>query len=170
MSVTLGIDIGTSKVAAVLIDEDSKTPLAISSKSTNAEIEGKPSCAEQDVSQIISVVDQCVLALPRDQREQVAAIGVTGQMHGVLLWNSGSEKTSRLVTWQDRRCNDDGFLEELQRKTRDSTIKSGFGCATLAWYADADPSLLDQYSCASTIHDYFVCVICGLTHGITDPR
>lgn len=41
---------------------------------------------EQDVSRIIQALNECLAALPQQQLRKVKAIGVSGQMHGILLW------------------------------------------------------------------------------------
>lgn len=45
---------------------------------------------EQDPCKIIDTLNQCVTSLPRDKLHKVVGIGVSGQMHGVVLWNTNA--------------------------------------------------------------------------------
>jgi sedoheptulokinase len=90
-------------------------------------------------------------------------------MHGVVLWNNATEEVSHLITWQDQRCHEDGFLAKLRSKTGDDTAQSGFGTSTLAWLAEYDPTLLARYTSAATIHDYLVSTISKNSRSYTDP-
>jgi sedoheptulokinase len=169
MTVVLGVDIGTSKVAAVVLDSESGELLASANQGTNAELSLEPPFIEQDSSLILNCAGECILDLPLGIRSKVQTIGVTGQMHGMLLWKRGEAQPGNLVTWQDGRCLLDGFLDSLQSRTDDNQIKSGYGCATLAWLAELSPEFLSEQSQAATIHDYFVARICGLDKALTDP-
>lgn len=72
-------------------------------------------------------------------------------MHGVTLWNYPLEtddkdpegafklevprdKVSPLYTWQDSRC-DKKFLSSLPSSKSHLPIHTGYGCATLFWFA-----------------------------------
>lgn len=172
--IVLGIDIGTTKVAAVLVDPESRSVLAVSSCPSQADISAGPGRSEQDVSKILSVVDRCVSELPADLIKKAAAVGVTGQMHGVLLWCPDVAETSSLITWQDERCNEGEFLARLHDSSGDNSLRTGFGLASLAWLALYQPSLLKPARGrpglqASTIHDYLVSLMCGLHFAVTDP-
>ena len=84
------------------------------------------------------------------QKLQVESIGICGQMHGVTLWKSPTEcaykesgafkldidkeKVSNLYTWQDGRC-DTTFLNSLPKSSSHLPAHTGFGCATLFWFA-----------------------------------
>jgi sedoheptulokinase len=168
MSASLGIDIGTSKVACVVLSGNGGS-LFRSSRATGAELDALPSGhVEQDPKAILRTLKDCILEIPPAVRQQICAIGVTGQMHGVVLWNSLSGEVSNLVTWQDQRCLSDHFLEQLRGETSESSLSSGYGCATLSWYAKNCPEFLSKFNRAATIHDYFVSLICELPYALTD--
>ncbi|XP_043573943.1 sedoheptulokinase [Chiloscyllium plagiosum] len=174
----LGLDIGTSSVKAVLLEAESRAVVDSQTKKTKADtssLDGEK-CREQDVARIVSAVNSCVSALPREHLCKVMRIGVSGQMHGVVLWKSeegciwqGGEKgftfqpkkTSHLITWQDGRCSRE-FLDSLTRPDSHLSLATGFGCATIFWYMRNRPQFLESYNAAGTIHDYVVAVLCGL--------
>jgi len=167
MPYTLGIDLGTSKVAVVAADATTGVPVATATCPTNADVPCPSPGAEQDPQRILDAVDRCMQDLPEDTRAQVVALGTTGQMHGVLLCSADYRRTRNLVTWQDGRCNADGFLDRLKEET--GSMQSGYGCATLAWLAQHEPESLKGFDHAVTIQDYLVARICGLQKPVTDP-
>eukprot|EP01105_Mastigella_eilhardi_P010089 TRINITY_DN2363_c0_g2_i5.p1 TRINITY_DN2363_c0_g2~~TRINITY_DN2363_c0_g2_i5.p1 ORF type:complete len:410 (+),score=83.24 TRINITY_DN2363_c0_g2_i5:167-1396(+) len=106
-----------------------------------------------------------VAELVRGTEEEVACVGVTGQMHGVVVLarDTGAVLTP-LVTWQDQRCAEEpGFLARLCRATGHD-LCTGFGCATLAWARahDAMPAGAETGAVvACTVMDALVARLCG---------
>ena len=169
MPLCLGLDLGTTKTAAVLVDAETHNLLAATSRVTGADLYPETGNSEQDPARILRTLERCIGELPFELKKKVSAIGVTGQMHGVLLWNPGAASTSSLITWQDQRCNDGGFIEDLQKNTGEKSIKTGFGCASLAWLRCNNVPLLENHANASTVQDYLVALLCDLDHAVTDP-
>ncbi|MEN9845724.1 MAG: hypothetical protein RIS36_871 [Pseudomonadota bacterium] len=161
----LGIDIGTSKVAAVIVSQSGQI-IAASSVPSHADTERGATRSEQRVTAILDAVDRAVLALPSSSREEVTAIGLTGQMHGVVCM-SGND-FSPLITWEDGRCAPEEFSNYLMSKNI-TGLKTGFGCATLAWFAKNDPLFLNRYASAGTIQDLLAALLVGSSRMITDP-
>jgi len=161
----LGIDIGTSKIASVIIDYH-RYQLAVSSRKHLAEQSSPPGHAEQDAEELLKVTIQVVKELPGDLRKKVRAIGLSGQMHGMVLMNKRLKPLSPLITWQDGRCHQN-ILEILEKQTG-YRINSGFGCATLAWLKQ-NSLIPSEARYASTIQDLLVAQWCGLKRPLVDP-
>ncbi|KAM6969832.1 sedoheptulokinase [Aplochiton taeniatus] len=170
----LGIDIGTTSVKVVLLEIHSKEVSESFSLPTHADIVERDSQVnEQSTREIITTLNKCITSLSKHKLQNVSGIGVSGQMHGVLLWNSktGCEWTdeklfrakdaSQLITWEDGRCSSH-FLSTLPNPDSHLSIATGFGCATILWYARNRPEFLDNFKVAGTIHDYVVSMLCGL--------
>lgn len=165
MSYCLGIDVGTSKIAAVIMDPVTRQVLDCAAVKTEAGIITVPAgFAEQNVEKIMQTLNTAVNALSADLRRKVTAIGVTGQMHGVMLWNDNT--TSPLYTWQDKRASKTGNLEDIRNLSGHDNLQDGYGAVTLAWMAEKN--LLEEWRRAATIHDYAVAKFCGLEHPVTD--
>jgi sedoheptulokinase len=164
---TLGIDIGTSKTAAVVVR--SGRVVARASCTHNAgTVSAEDGRAEQDPAALIDSAVAAVRELPLEARASVRAVGVTGQMHGVVLVDSHCAALGHLITWQDQRCaRDPRFLERLHKLTGHHLF-TGYGCATLAWLA-ARRRIPATAVAASTIHDLAVAAMCGLARPVTDP-
>jgi len=169
MAFTLGLDIGTSKVAAVVIDSDRRTLISVGSEEAHAALPPKgEGFFEQDPSRILVAIKLALEQISKKHLSVVKAIGITGQMHGVLPWNSRSYAAGNLITWQDLRCNEENFIDELQEVTGDKKIRSGYGLASIAWLHKNNPKLLKPYDRVSTIHDYVAARICNINSAVTD--
>lgn len=173
-----GIDIGTSSVKVIVINRKTKETLGACSLNTDAGVPSTQSgisASEQDPGGIISAVQTCLLQIPSEIRAQIGWIGVSGQMHGIVLWKSGygwkrddqsglfssGDCVSSLYTWMDGRCSRD-FLASLPKPDSHLRLATGFGCSTLFWLKRHAVHCLDDYNCAGTIQDYIVSMLCAL--------
>lgn len=163
-----GIDMGTSKVAAVAINARTGQPVAAASSPHHAAVPGLPTgYDEQDVGELLEATFTVVHDLGPDALARTRAVGVTGQMHGVLVAGADGRALTHLVTWQDQRC-DAAFLEGLTRASGACELRTGFGAATLAWMQKTG-GLPSGAAAAATIHDFLVQRLCGLSRPVTDP-
>uniref|UniRef100_T1J2S7 Sedoheptulokinase n=1 Tax=Strigamia maritima TaxID=126957 RepID=T1J2S7_STRMM len=171
----LGIDIGTSSVKLSVIEKSTRLLLHLCSKETNtnnAKISLADGTDEQDVSNIFSALHDCLVQI-NEWADRIDTIAVTGQMHGVVLWQhkenfwcAQSQKfqfneISPLYTWQDARCSRK-FLATLPPDPH-SSISTGFGCATLFWLHENHPQFLSKFNRAGTIQDLLVVALCNLS-------
>ena len=147
----LGLDLGTTSVKVALLDAVTKKCVQAYREETAAVInETKPEFAEQNVQAIVAKLENAVKKIPAELLAKVRYVGICGQMHGCVLWNSESisnwlstpyaqlGETSRLITWEDGRCSSD-FLSSLPRLKNYHAVSSGFGCATIFWLARHRP-------------------------------
>jgi sedoheptulokinase len=166
-SLFLGLDIGTGKVAAMVADR-AGVAQASASRSHDAVVTTAPGRSEQDAALLREAAWGAIVQLPADMRSRVRSVGVTGQMHGVLLLDAQAKPVSNLITWQDARCLEEpGFLTRLNARTG-HVLRSGYGCATLAWLAERGSVPASAVS-AGSIHDWLVAILCGKTRAVTDP-
>lgn len=152
----LGLDIGTSSIKLVLFNEQTKqVEFELNRSTAKARIEqpNNPLLDEQDVDIIVDLLKGIFAEINDDYYKRLKAVRLCGQMHGIVLWNSLNHKHSSLVTWQDARCSKD-FIESLPVKSRNGLF-SGYGCATLFWYAlNGHKDFIDKFDSSGTIHDY----------------
>jgi len=86
--ISLGIDLGTTSVKVCLINKGDKSIIRTVSMETKADLASDVNGgSEQDTIKIITTVVQCLKEIPEAIREKISCIGVTGQMHGVVLWS-----------------------------------------------------------------------------------
>ena len=131
----IGLDIGTTTLSAVVMEEASCHPLDRRTIAHNAFLPGAPYEKIQDASLILSLSLELIGSL-RAQHGPVSAIGLTGQMHGIVYVNRNGRAVSPLYTWQDGRGNlllPDGrrFADALSIETGYS-LASGYGAVTHA--------------------------------------
>lgn len=167
----LGLDLGTTSVKGVLIEKDTCKILEEFSVPTAARCHSfVERGAEQDVSLIISALESLLPKFKTENLQKVKCLGVSGQMHGIVLWKNGAAHlhnghimtncTSSLVTWQDGRCSND-FLLSLPQTHQRTPVVTGYGCATLFWYIKNGCDITIEYDKAGTIMDYVVYILCG---------
>ena len=106
---TVGIDLGTTKVAVVVYDSRNGLEEAVSAAHHAARKCGDPRAFEQDPEKILNCVTELLARLPAPQRSAAAAVGITGQMHSLLLRDG--KRVSELITWQDHRCGAEAVAE-----------------------------------------------------------
>jgi sedoheptulokinase len=103
----VGIDIGTTSVGGVLYDPSEGRVIRQESKDHRASLESPVAGAVlQDPDTIFRVAAEVVTKLTRVSGQQSGrpqAVGLTGQMHGILYIDKQGEACSPLFTWQDRR-------------------------------------------------------------------
>ena len=152
----IGIDIGTTSVCGVVVDVESGKLLDSRTKNSNAFLNG---CAEwekiQSVEKIMSVATEI---LDDFIDEDIAVIGVTGQMHGIVYTDECGNAVSPLYIWQDGRGNMP-YKETTYAKYLNSF--SGYGNVT-DFYNRENGKRPENVVSYCTIHDYFVMQLCGL--------
>jgi xylulokinase len=82
--------------------------------------------------------------------DRILAIGLSGQMHGLVLVSDSHEPLAPAVIWPDQRSGDE-VAELTERLGGPNIIRltggrlaSGFMAASLAWFRQHDPALLDR--------------------------
>ncbi|MBW8042492.1 MAG: hypothetical protein FVQ85_21200 [Planctomycetes bacterium] len=173
--VVLSLDIGTSNLCALALSCDSRQPAAICSQVNDTEIRELPAgYHEQDPLRIRDLCFELIQKLLNEKNvreNDVVGIGITGQMHGVLLVSSELQPQSNLITWRDQRTlasDKPGSINEtvealdadIQHRTG-CHLHSGYGGATLQWLAKNGK--LTEGAVALTIADYVAGCLTGVT-------
>ena len=97
----IGLDIGTSKICALLCDGNGKLIRVLAEK--NAYLDSPHRYEKiQDPDRIVRTCRELLSELA-DRNEEIGGIGITGQMHGILYLDRDGKAVSPLYTWEDRR-------------------------------------------------------------------
>jgi xylulokinase len=147
VSITLGIDIGTSGTKTLAIDETG-TILASASAEYPCD-HPKPGWAEQDPRlwwhATVETVGQ-VLAKGGISASDVAGIGLSGQMHGSVFLDESGEVIRPALLWNDQRTLSEcleiedlaGGREALIRMVANPAL-TGFTAPKLLWLRKHEP-------------------------------
>ena len=99
----IGIDIGTTSLSFAVTDRDTLSVIRNYTIANDSFIQtGNPWERIQDTEVILSRI-RPVLNEILDTYSDIAAIGITSQMHGIVYINSCGHAVSPLYTWQDGR-------------------------------------------------------------------
>lgn len=96
---TLGLDIGTTTICAVIYDSCTGL-LASETVCNDSFLSGESWERIQDPSRILAKSEMLVRKLLAEHPD-TAAIGLSGQMHGILYLDASGNPISPLYTWQD---------------------------------------------------------------------
>lgn len=166
----LGLDIGTTTVSAVVVQDDvvlESLTLPNGSFLTDCRSWEKL----QNPAKIWDTAKKAVETLFANHTD-IACIGLTGQQHGIVYLDAEGAPLSPLYTWQDGRGNlefADGetYAEYLQRVTGYANLASGYGLVT-HFYNLRHGLVPEGTKSFCTIHDYVAMKLAGLTAPITE--
>ncbi len=155
----LGIDIGTTSVCAVVIDENGGLLRSLTQSNTFGYAKGPARMQNAD-----GIAQKCrEICAELSAAYPIASIGVSGQMHGILYVNAEGAALSPLYSWQDERGNlpaDDGsYAEELSRRSG-CRVSTGYGCCSV-YYDVRNGAVPPDAAAFCTIGDYVAMQLCG---------
>ena len=161
MRFLLGLDVGTTSTRTVIIDENSK--LVASSTSNYKLITPKPGWAEQIpddwwIASIKTIKD--VIKKSNVSPENIACIGLSGQMHGSVFLDSSGNVIRPAILWCDQRtfkqCETiykifgyDGFI-----KLSYNRALPGFTAPKILWLKENEPENYKKVSKILLPKDY----------------
>ncbi len=172
MSMLLGYDMGTSGIKATLLDAEAGTAVA----SARAPVEGemtidapRPGWAEQSPEDWWTHVQAATAALREEAEfdpEAVAAIGLTYQMHGLVLVDENHDVLRPAIIWADSRAVGLG-REAFEALGTDWCLRhllnspGNFTASKLAWVKRNEPEIYDQAYRAMLPGDYIALRMTG---------
>lgn len=166
MSYYVGIDIGTSSAKLLMIDRQGNV---IKSSSRSYEIiENTPGWKEIDPGVWMKAVEECMFKLLSGiDAAKVEAIGVTGQMHTVVLLDEAGASIRPALMWNDTRTA--SMLPELRQKIRSireisylaNVISTGSPAVNLWWIKENEPENFSKIKKFLIGPDYIVYRLTG---------
>ena len=161
----LGIDIGTSAVKAVLVDENAKT---VQSCTKELSVHRPhPGWSEQDPHSWWAAADMAVQALRQSTAKQmqcVRGIGLSGQMHGMVALSRNGEVLRPAILWNDTRSAKQAeMLDEnpVFRQISGNAVMPGFTAPKAVWSAHHEPERFAQTAKILLPKDYLRFVLTG---------
>jgi len=157
----LGIDVGTTGSKALLVDADGA--VKASATTEYPMFTPQPLWAEQDpadwwaatVTSIRQVLDRGDV-----QPDQVAGLGLTGQMHGLVLLDAQGEVLRPCIMWNDQRTapqcaaiTEAVGADEVLRLTGNPVLP-GFTAPKIVWVREHEPEVYAQVAKVLLPKDY----------------
>ena len=157
---SIGIDIGTTSICAVLMDSQSGRIICSATHNNDSFIE-TPNIWEkiQDVAvieeKVFEVIDS---VLNNAEGNQVDSLGISNQMHGILYYDKDGNAVSPLYIWQDERGN----LPYKDGKTYAQYLGSFAGYGLVTDFYNRENSLVPENAVGvCTIGDYIAMRLTG---------
>lgn len=152
MKYWLGIDIGTGGSRALLVDADGGVVASVTVAHQEMAME-QPLWAEQhpdDWSRAAFEAVRGVLARAGVTGEDIAAVGFSGQMHGLVLLDQNKSVIRPALIWCDQRSqaqvdwmNATAGAEFILEQTANPVL-TGFTAPKLLWVRDHDPASYEK--------------------------
>ncbi|MGX9847428.1 xylulokinase [Limimaricola litoreus] len=138
----LGIDLGTSGLRALLVDEAGQ-PIG-SAERAYAAAHPHPGWSEQDPADWIAALDGAVEELRQAHPAfaQLAGIGVAGHMHGATLLDASDRVIRPCILWNDSRAHEEAArLDAIEgvRALSGNIVFPGFTAPKLEWLRAHEP-------------------------------
>ncbi len=172
----MGIDLGTSSVKTVIMDLEGNIA-GLGQEDYDVQTP-YPGYAEQDIELLweaaARTVRQAIIHANIDPNG-IKSIGLSGQMHGLVLLDRQLKPVRPAIIWADQRTKlqiDEIYsmvgMDELRRTTLNS-LSTGFFICSLLWVRDHEPENYKKTYKAVLPKDYIRYRLCGeLATDVTD--
>jgi xylulokinase len=158
----LGIDVSTTGAKALLIDEKGKV---VKTATTALTLQTpKPLWSEQDPHEWWSATAKSIKKVLKESKanaKDVVAVGLTGQMHGLVLLDAQHKVLRPAILWNDQRtgkqCDDIrtrmGGRERLVQVTGNDAL-TGFTAPKILWVREHEPRVYAKAKLVLLPKDY----------------
>ncbi|MDM3592198.1 xylulokinase [Proteus mirabilis] len=143
----LGLDLGTSSVKAIIMNEQGDVVASHSIPLTLSR--PHPQWSEQDPQAWWQATDEAIKQLSRTQpMEQIQAIGLSGQMHGAVLLDAQQNILRPAILWNDGRSVKQCLQLAKQypqfKIITGNLVMPGFTAPKLQWVAENEAEIFWQ--------------------------
>lgn len=169
MTLLLGIDLSTTGAKALLLNDHGDV---IATATTALELSNpRPLWSEQQPAQWWEATAKsihAVLETAKTDGAGVAAVGLTGQMHGLVLLDKHGEVLRPSILWNDQRCGAecDVMRERVGRKRlieiTGNEALTGFTAPKILWVKNNEPEIFRNVRHVLLPKDYIRYKLTGL--------
>ena len=169
---SIGLDIGTTSVCGIVIDIENEKIVKSLNRKNDTFIKTENSFEKiQDPKKLIGILNGILSDLLAEFSE-ISAIGITGQMHGIVYLNAEGEPISPLKIWQDGRGNlefkDSLTYAQYITKETGYPVATGYGAVT--YFYDKINGLVPSDTVSfCTIHDLAAMVLANRKEPLLHP-
>jgi xylulokinase len=138
----LGLDLGTSGIKGVIVDDaqcivaEAAAPLTVSRPHDG--------WSEQSPADWIAAAEAVFSAFPADLLRQLSGIGLSGQMHGATLLDRADNVLRPCILWNDTRAHKEAATLDSDPRFRAITgniVFAGFTAPKLMWAKTHEPEV-----------------------------
>lgn len=155
----LGIDLGTSAIKVILMDEGGAL---VAQASSDLDVSRpQPLWSEQDPEDWWSATNDAIGQLRQSHGDVLASvrgIGLSGQMHGATLLDAQDRVLRPAILWNDGRsaaeCESIEMAEPNSRTITGNIAMPGFTAPKLLWVKNHEPEVFDQVAKVLLPKDY----------------
>jgi len=160
MAIVIGIDVGTQSTKTICYDTEART-IVSSAQASHDLIVREDGSREQQAAWWIKAIVACFKSIPREVREAVTAIGVSGQQHGFVPVDAQGEVLYPVKLWNDTstalecaelsaRLGGDAALLAQEG----NLILPGYTASKILWFKKHHPDLYARLAKILLPHDY----------------
>ena len=162
----LGIDLGTGSVKALVLDGAGQ--VVAEAVSPYQVLSPQPGWAETPPADWWRAVCEAVSKLPGKARREVEAVGLSGQMHGVVLCKEDGTPLRPAILWADARSRPqlaayEKLSDELRRSLA-NPITVGMAGTSLLWLKENEPDLYTSAKWALQPKDWLRLRLTGIAN------
>lgn len=160
-SLLLGIDLGTTGSTAIVLEPDG-TIVAEASHGVAPDVP-QPSWSEQDPADWWQATVASIRAVLADEdvaSDAIAGVGLTGQMHGLVLLDDDGEVLRPAILWNDQRTGPEceAITERVGREQvvehTGNPVLPGFTAPKIEWVRTHEPDVYDRTAAFLLPKDY----------------
>ncbi len=154
----LGLDLGTSSVKAMLID-DAQQVIGVGHAALTVQ-RPHPGWSEQAPGEWLRATEEAVAALKASHPKELAAvkgIGLSGHMHGATLIDAKDRVMRPCILWNDTRSHAEAASLDADPRFRALTgniVFPGFTAPKLAWVKNNEPDTFSKVAKVLLPKDY----------------
>ena len=163
----IGVDLGTSAVKLLLMDEKGEIKKIVSREYPLSF--PHPGWSEQRAEDWITAVKDGILELTAEcDKSQIAGIGAGGQMHGLVILDAEDHVLRPVILWNDGRTQAEvDYLNNEIGKKRLTELTgniafAGFTAPKILWVKKQEPEVFDQIAKIMLPKDYINYVLTGV--------
>jgi xylulokinase len=138
----IGLDLGTSGLKGVLINED-QAVLAEASAPLTVQ-RPHDGWSEQNPADWIAAAEAVMDALSQHGLSDVRGVGLSGQMHGATLLDAADEVLRPCILWNDTRAADEAHDldgDPMFRRVSGNIVFPGFTAPKVVWVERHEPAV-----------------------------
>ena len=162
----LGIDLGTSGLRALLVDDHQRV---ISATDAEYDVQNPaPGHSEQRPADWVRALDQCMAELRAQHPKAIVAlkgIATSGQMHGAVCLDAAGDVLRPAILWNDTRCAKEAAELDATldvRRLSGNIVFPGFTAPKLMWMQRHEPEIYQQIKTVLLPKDYLNYYLTGV--------